>query len=67
MMEESNRCCRCGAAGAASYVGGGEGEHREEDDGQFGFRHFGAHGRQDSHNGSRLRTTKTRLNTMKYS
>lgn len=39
-----------------SYVASSEGEHGQEDDGQFGFWHFGADGGEDGHDGSRLRT-----------
>lgn len=39
-----------------SYVGSAEGEHGKEDDGQFGFWHFGTNGSQDGHDGSRLKT-----------
>lgn len=41
--------------GGASYTGGAEGEHGEEDDGKFGLGHFGANDGQDGHDGSRLR------------
>lgn len=44
------------AGGGASYIGSSEGEHGEEDNGQFGFRHLGADGGEDGHDGSRLRT-----------
>lgn len=40
-----------------SHVGSTEGEHGQEDDGQFGFWHFGADGCQDGHDGSRLKHT----------
>lgn len=49
------------AGGGASYVGGGEGEHGEEDDGQLGLRHPGADSRQDGHDGARLRRQPIRL------
>lgn len=49
------------AGGGASYVGGGEGEHGEEDDGEFGLRHVGANSRQDGHDGAGLRRQPIRL------
>lgn len=47
--------------GGASYTGGCEGEHGEEDDGKFGLGHFGADGGQDGHDGARLRKQPVRL------
>lgn len=41
-----------------SYIGGGEGEHGEEDYSQFGFWHFSADGGEDGHDGPGLRTHK---------
>lgn len=51
------------AGGGASYIGSSEGEHGEEDNGQFGFRHLGADGGEDGHDGSRLRTQPIKLHT----
>lgn len=45
-----------GEGWAGSYVASGEGEHGEEDDGQFGFRYFGTNSSEDGHDGARLQT-----------
>lgn len=39
-----------------THIGGCEGEHGQEDDSQFGFRHLGADGGQHGHDGARLTT-----------
>lgn len=45
-----------GEGWAGSYVASGEGEHGEEDDGQFGFRYFGTNSSEDGHDGAGLKT-----------